>query len=179
MAGKCGSIIAVPYGCKGSSSRGDVDMDFQLELRAFRDSLDEWEAIISDIRSDVGDLRALPRDKQKLRRMVAKLGKICLEADAWGFDDLYHIALRTQQIVSDLRLGFLPWDHRTLDHLLDALSMLSSILPHCDKEFRRRQSTSNMLQLLSTEGSEPTPEKSGPPPKSETALRNPHAARAR
>ncbi len=154
-------------------------MDSQLELRAFRESLDEWEAIISDIRSRINDLRKPQRDQQELRRIAGKLGKICLEADAWGFDDLHHIGLRTQQLVSDLRLGTLPWDDRTLDHLQDALTMLSSILPQCEKEFRRRQSTSNMLHLLSTEAEERTPEGGSPPLKSETTLRNPHAARAR
>ena len=154
-------------------------MDFQLELRTFRDSLNEWESIVSDIRSDVNDLRALPRDKQRLRRLAARLGKICLEADAWGFDDLQHIALRTQQLISDLRVGALPWDHRTLDHLLDALTMLSSILPQCEKEFRRRQSTSNMLRLLAVRDEEHASETGGPPPEGQAALHHPHGARAR
>ena len=154
-------------------------MDSQLELRTFRDCLDEWENLISGIRSEINDLRAFPRDRQKLRRIAARLGKICLEADAWGFDDLHHIALRTQQLVSDLRLGTLPWDHRILDYLQDALAMLSSILPQCEKEFRRRLSTSNMLRLLSPEGAAHAPEGGNPLSKKETTLHNPHAARAR
>jgi chemotaxis protein histidine kinase CheA len=154
-------------------------MDSQLELRVFHDCLDEWEAIISGIRSETNDLRALPGDRQRLRRIAAKLGRICLEADAWGFDDLHHIALRTQQLVCDLRLGALPWEKRTLDYLQDALAMLSSVLPQCEKEFRRRQSTSNMLRLMYPEGSEPSPEGAGPSPKNETTLSNPHATQAR
>ncbi len=123
-------------------------MDSQLELRALRECLDKWQTTVSDMRSDLYNLKTLPKDDQKLQEIAVRLGKISQEADIWGFDDLYHLALRTEQMVFDIKVGTLNWENRTAENLLDGLTMISSTLTQCEKEFLRRQSTSNMLRLL-------------------------------
>jgi len=123
-------------------------MESQIELRALRECLDKWEATVSEIRNDTYSLKTLPKDDDKLQAMAVKLGKIRQEADAWGFDDLHIVALRTQQMIFDIKLGTLQWDDRTADNLLDGLSTLSATLMLCEQGFLRRQSTSNMLRLL-------------------------------
>ncbi len=124
-------------------------MESQLELRTFRDSLDKWERTVSLIRSEIYSLQDLPMDQQKLRRIASELGRICVEADAWGFNELHHIALRTQQVIFDLRTGALPWNSQAVELVLDGLAILSGLLPQCEREFQRRQSTSRMLGCLS------------------------------
>ncbi len=126
-----------------------VTVEAQLELRTFRDCLDKWERAVSLIRCEIYGLQELPRDQQKLRQVASELGKLCLEADAWGFNELHHIALRTQQLVFDLRTGALPWNSRNVDLVLEGLAVLSGFLPQCEKEFLRRQSTSRMVGSLS------------------------------
>ena len=72
-----------------------------------------------------------------------------MEADAWGFNELHHTALRTQQVVFDLRTGALLWNDQAVELVLDGLAILWGLLPQCEKEFQRRQSTSKMLGCFS------------------------------
>jgi hypothetical protein len=123
-----------------------LTMESQLQLRSLYEYLDGCKAILDQIHADVSFFESHPGALECLQRAAGRLKGFCMDAESWGFDALYEVALRLQTLLlrSSSQVG---WDnHRYL--LYKGLAMLSSLLGQCENEFRRKQAVSEMLETL-------------------------------
>jgi hypothetical protein len=123
-----------------------LPIESQLQLRALYEYLDGCKATLNQIDADVSLYESHPGAPEFLQRAAGRLKGFCMDAESWGFDALYEIALRLQTLL--LRSSSaLVWDnHRYL--LYKGLAMLSSLLGQCEHDFRRKLAVADMLETL-------------------------------
>jgi hypothetical protein len=123
--------------------------DSQLELSSLQIYVDSCQEAVRDIRLAIEFLGGEASDHEILQRIVKKLGKFCLDADGWQFDDLYQIAFAIQTQLADLELGIKTWDSVLAKTIDEGLNLLSVLLKQCESDYRHQRSVSDWLVQLS------------------------------
>ena len=76
-----------------------LSIESQLQLRALYEFVDACRMTLSNIRMDLSLLESNPASAVYVKRASEHLGNLCIEADSWGFDSLYEIALSLQMLL--------------------------------------------------------------------------------
>ena len=100
-----------------------------LEFRALYAFIDESRIALGEIRKDLSldgsDLGGAVDRSPGVRRALQKLGRFCVEADSWGFGDLYELALRLQIYILNSGGRIAAHDFReAIERMLTTLSAL-------------------------------------------------------
>ena len=115
----------------------------QFHLRALYAYLDSCRATLDEIRADLSfNFAADAGARQPLQRAVERLGGFCMDADSWGFDELYKAAIKLQVQLMDFGSQARGDDY--WDSLRRGLSLMAVLLDQCDNEYRRRLMISEM-----------------------------------
>ena len=76
-----------------------LSIESQLQLRAIYEYIDSCRMTLSNIRMDLSLLESHPSSSTHIKRASEHLGNLCIEADSWGFDSIYEIALSLQKLL--------------------------------------------------------------------------------
>jgi hypothetical protein len=129
-------------------------LDSQLKLKALYSYIDACDGIIQEMRTDIGLLKGHADDHEILKRVTEKLGKICLDADGWGFEELYRVAFDMQHQLIILDSGKQEWSNRATAILDQKLTMMSKMLRECENDYHKRLAISGLLNTPSRDESE-------------------------
>lgn len=121
-------------------------IEAQLTIRELCEHIEFSRQILGEIRSALSLFKENPEDPGVLHRASERLERFCLEADSWGFSDLYQIGMGLQVLLVDC-CG------RTCDNIFwgavnRALSMLATLLEQCESDFRWRLAIADTLDSL-------------------------------
>ncbi len=128
------------------------DMGRDVSLSSLYSFLDKSEEDLSDLQSVLAVLNSDLRKQGILQAPARKLGRLCLDADSWGFDDLHMVARETLFLVLDLDEGVREWSADVAAAAERGLAMLSTILHECESGYRRRLAIADLLDSLSQAG---------------------------
>lgn len=115
-----------------------LSFESQMKLRGLYEFVDAGHCVTDEVR------RNLSLDD--LHKATEGLGKICIEADSWGFDDLYEVAQGLQILLLKCgdRIG-----SDALRELLDrGLTLLSALLGQCERDLYWRLAIADLLESL-------------------------------
>jgi hypothetical protein len=127
---------------KDGNSVGDVShtpalsLESQLRLREFYVYVDNSLKIVNEIHEDLSAIKSIPDGSLNLQKVSERLGKFCIEADSWGFNDLYEVGMGLQIFLLNSG-GRIQSDggDETIDR---GLATLSTLLRRCENDFRWR-----------------------------------------
>ena len=126
------------------------DIEFQLRLKSLYEYLDSCHMILDQIQSDLSEYYANPANDVYLRRAAERLGKLCIDADSWGFDAVYEVAHGVQMLL--LNLGERSPGEAFRDALTRGLNLLSALLQQCEIDFQWRMAVANTLEYINQAG---------------------------
>ena len=133
-----------------------LSFESQLKLRAIFDYVDACRLTLNGIRVDLSLDEFSPEgllqrnNSMNLQRASEKLESFCVDADSWGFSALYEVALRLQMLLQNSGSRIKSDDFRKL--LQRALSLLSSLLEQCERDFCCRLAIADMLDCFEQAG---------------------------
>jgi hypothetical protein len=124
-------------GIENSSANAAVlSLESQLGLRALYEYIDDSQKILNEIQDDLSISRSNPDGSLNWQKASERLGRFCIEADSWGFSDLYEAGLSLQMFLLNsggrIQSGS---DREILDR---DLCMLSALLRRCENDYRWR-----------------------------------------
>ena len=137
-----------------TNSTRHPSLDSQLKLKALYSYIDACDGIIQEMRTDIGLLKGDVADLEILKRVAEKLGKFCLDADGWGFEELYRVAFDMQHQLINLDSGKQKWSNRATAILDQKLTMMSKMLRECENDYHKRLAISGLLNTPSRDESE-------------------------
>jgi hypothetical protein len=108
--------------------------------------VDAGQAALKEIRAELCIFESNPDDFVRHKRASEQLCRFCREADTWGFDDLYRIALALQRLLlasRDRARGRPYWQA-----VFRGLEMLSALLQQCESDFQWGLAIDDMLDCL-------------------------------
>ena len=123
---------------------------FGFELSSLDGFFDFFDQGISEVRTELQELKS--NSKPTLEHLTIKVGKLCMESDAWGFDDLHRIGWEMHQVLLGVEAGGRTWNTTVVDTLGEALRMLSDVLSECRKDYLRRTSVAKLIESLAQAG---------------------------
>jgi len=123
-----------------------LSIESQLQLRALYDFVDACRMTLSNIRMDLSLLEANPGSDLYVKRASEHLGNLCIEADSWGFDSLYEIALSLQMLL--LESGSQEQDDDCREALKRGMTTLSGLVEKCENDFRWRLAVADTLNCI-------------------------------
>jgi hypothetical protein len=123
-----------------------LSVDSQLKLRGLYEYLDLSRQTLDMIRRDLVLRESGADGFERLHRASERLERFCVEADSWGFNALYEIALSLQMLL--LNAGGRIRDNGFWEALQQGLGMLSALLEQCERDFRWRLATADTLDCL-------------------------------
>jgi hypothetical protein len=115
-----------------------MSIESQLKLRSLYEYLDFCRQALDEIQRDIVS-RHLPQASERLE-------KFCVEADSWGFDALYEIALSLQVLLLNAS-GHIQGNGIS-EALRRGLEMLSALLEQCERDFCYRLATADTLDCI-------------------------------
>ncbi len=128
---------------------GDVQSGFllsiesQLKLRNLYEYLDSCRAAVDEIRRDLC-LSVLEQEcVVDFQRASARLEKFYVDADSWGFDSLYEVALGLQMLL--LNSAGRTQHDSVRDALRRGLAMVPPLLQQCERDFCWRLAVTDLL----------------------------------
>ena len=123
-----------------------LSIESQLQLRGLYEFVDACRMTLSNIRMDVSLLESHPGSATYVRRASEHLGNLCIEADSWGFDSLYEIALNLQMLL--IESGSQEQDDDFREALKRGLTTLSGLVEKCENDFRWRLAVADTLNCI-------------------------------
>ncbi len=122
----------------------NLSAESQTRLRALCGYLDGCAATIQEIRARLAPMQPDAKSRDAVDWSLARLGRICLEADSWGYDELYLVAAGLQRLLMESRNA--GWTAR-LGKVVDrSLSAMSSLVSNWDLEFRRSLELGELIE---------------------------------
>ncbi len=122
-----------------------LSLESQLNLRSLYEYIDSCRLALDEIQHELS-LYDFDNNAASLQRVSERLGKFCVEADNWGFNATYEIALGLQMLLLN-RGGSIHMD-ALWEMLQRGLRMLSALLEQCERDFCWRLAISDMLDCL-------------------------------
>ena len=123
-----------------------LSIESQLKLRALCDYVDSCRSVMDEIRRDLSLQLYEPDSPVDLQRASKRLAKLCGDADIWGFDALYEVALGLQMLLLNCDGRTRQDDFR--EALRRGLAMLPALLEQCEREFCWKLAISDMLECF-------------------------------
>jgi hypothetical protein len=127
-----------------------LTLESQLNLRSLYGYIDNSRKILSEIEELLSTVVSSTGGLPSSNKAVEKLEVFCLEADSWGFNNLFDVAQSLQYLLrnSDTRVrseGF-------REALNRGVAMLSALLTQCESEFCWRLAKADTLEYISQAG---------------------------
>ncbi len=121
-----------------------LSIESQLKMRALYEYVDSSRATLDEIRRDLSLELYEPAFPVDLQRASERLGKFCIDADSWGFDSLYKVALGVQMLLLNSggripHVGF-------REALRRSLAILPLLLEQCERDFCWRLAIADLLE---------------------------------
>ncbi len=120
-----------------------LSIESQLKLRTLYEYLDSCRTALEDLRRDLS-LEVCDQDgSPDLQKASERLEKFYVDADSWGFNSLYEVALGLQLLLlnSADRIG-----HDSFREVLRrGLAMLPPLLQQCERDFCWRLAIADLL----------------------------------
>ncbi len=123
-----------------------LSIESQLQLRALYEFVDACRITLSNIRMDLSLLESQPGSYTYIKRATEHLGNLCIEADSWGFDSLYEIALSLQMLLLESERHEQAEDF--WEALKRGLATLSGLVEKCENDFRWRLAVADTLDCI-------------------------------
>jgi hypothetical protein len=123
-----------------------LSIESQLQLRALYDYIDACRMTLNNIRMDLSLLESHPGSSAHVKRASEHLGSFCIEADSWGFDSQYEIALSLQMLL--LESGLQEQDSDFWETLNRGLMTLCGLVEKCESDFRWRLAVADTLDCI-------------------------------
>jgi hypothetical protein len=123
-----------------------LSIESQLQLRALYEHVDACRMMLSNIRMDLSLLESNFGSSRYVRRASEHLGNLCIEADSWGFDSLYEIALNLQMLL--LESGNREQDDDFREALKRGMMTLTGLVEKCENDFRWRLAVADTLNCI-------------------------------
>ncbi len=127
-----------------------LSFESQLKLRSLYGYVDSCRLALDEIHRDLSLDRSGPDVLMNLQGASERLERFCIEADSWGFNALYEIALGLQMLVLNLGIRVQSSGFREL--LQRGLSMLAALLDQCERDFCWRLAIADMLESIDQAG---------------------------
>lgn len=115
----------------------------QIRMRALYEYVDASIESLQEIRARLDPSQAGPKPKEAVAWAIARLGRICLDADNWGHDEFYRLAAGLQRAL--MESGGAVWTGSFAFLVEKALRMLSALVSEWDQDFRRTLAISDLL----------------------------------
>ncbi len=120
---------------------------------AYLDSLRHFvhasEDTLSEVRSTVALLKGNFAGNEAVRQIAVKLGRFCMDADGWGFDNVLRIASAMQLLALDLYFGMRTGSEPVAQAVERGLNLLSSLVCDCENNCRHALEIPDVLNALS------------------------------
>lgn len=123
-----------------------LSIESQLQLRGLYEFVDVCRTTLSNIRMDLSLLESHPGSATYIKRASEHLGNLCIEADSWGFDSLYEVALNLQMLL--LESGREEQNDDFRKALKWGLMTLSGLVEKCESDFRWRLAVADTLDCI-------------------------------
>ena len=123
-----------------------LSIESQLQLRALYEYIDACRMTLSNIRMDLSLLESHPGSSTYIKRASEHLGNLCIEADSWGFDSLYEIALSLQMLL--LESENREQDDDFWEAFKQGVMTLSGLVEKCESDFRWRLAVADTLNCI-------------------------------
>ena len=127
-----------------------VDVEFRLKLKSLYEFLDSCHMIVDQIQNDFSEYYANPANAVYLKHAAERLGKLCIEADSWGFDAVYEVAHGVQMLLLNSSERSPDEDFR--EALTRGLNLLSALLQQCESDFQWRMAIADTLEYINRVG---------------------------
>ena len=121
-----------------------LSLESQLKLRSFYEYVDSCRDTLREIERDL--MLAEAEGFGRLQSATEKIEKFCIDADSWGFNELYEIALSLQMLL--LNAGGRIRINGSWEAMQRGLGMLAALLEQCEREFRLRLATADTLDCI-------------------------------
>ena len=121
-------------------------LESQLQLRSLYQYVDACQKTLNEIRADFYLSQSSPESLDVLQKAAQRLGRFCIDADSWGFSDLYDVASGLQVLLLDSRNRAQSDSFWVV--LNRGLGMMSALLEQCENDFRRRLAVADMLEYF-------------------------------
>ena len=95
---------------------------------------------------DLSLLESHPGSSTYIKRASEHLGNLCIEADSWGFDSLYEIALSLQMLL--LESENREQDDDFWEAFKQGVMTLSGLVEKCESDFRWRLAVADTLNCI-------------------------------
>ncbi len=125
-----------------------LSVESQLKLRALYEYIETCRTAINDIRKNLSLLKMYPECSEYSKKASEQLGRLCMEADSWGFDAFYQISIGMQMLLLDSSHGYQK--EAFWNALNRGWSMLWDLLEQCESDFRWRLAIADTLDILKT-----------------------------
>jgi hypothetical protein len=122
-------------------------LDSQLRLRTLFEYVEACQKTLNEIRADFYLAQQSSSESLDiLQRTAQRLGRFCVDADSWRFNDLHDVASGLQMLLLDSRNR--SQSEQFWRALNRGLGMLSALLDQCENDFRRRLAVADMLEYF-------------------------------
>jgi hypothetical protein len=123
-----------------------LSIESQLQLRALYEYINACRMTLSTIRMDLSILESHPGSSTYTKRASEHLGNLGIEADSWGFDSLYEVALSLQMLL--LKSGGQEQNDDFWEALKRGMMTLSGLVEKCESDFRWRLAIADTLNCI-------------------------------
>jgi len=123
-----------------------LSVESQLKLRALYEYMETSRTALNDVRKNLSLLKMYPECSEYSKKACEQLGRLCAEADSWGFDPFYQISMNMQMLLLDSSQGY--QQEAFWNALNRGWSMLWDLLEQCDSDFRWRLAVADTLDCL-------------------------------
>jgi hypothetical protein len=128
----------------------ELSLKSQLKMRGLYDYIDSCRLTLDEIQRDLSLGQSGPEVLMNLQSASEKLERFCVEADSWGFNALFEIALGLKMLL--LNLGNRSQSNGFQELLQRGVSMLSALLDQCERDFCWRLAIADMLESFDQAG---------------------------
>jgi hypothetical protein len=125
-------------------------IESQIKLRELYDYVETSRATLKELRMDLSLLESHPGCSTHIKSASDRLGGFCVDADSWGFNALYEIALSLQMLLLDC--GWREQKNDFWEALNRGLTMLSALLEQCESDYRWRLAIADTLDCIKEAG---------------------------
>jgi hypothetical protein len=128
-----------------------LSVESQIKLLAVHEYAGNSRSILNEIHEHLSFIECNPDGPINLQKASEKLGKLCIEADSWGFSSLNEVAQGLQMFLLNSAGGI---TNKNFQETIDrGLAMLSALLECCEPDFRRRLAVADTLESFNSAAS--------------------------
>ena len=125
-------------------------IESQLKFRELYDYVAAGQESLKELRMDLSHLESNPGSSQHLKSASERLGNMCIDADSWGFDSIYEIALGLQMLLLDG--GWKEQKNDFWEALNRGLAMIAALLEQCENNFRWKLAITDTIEFIKQAG---------------------------